>query len=337
MLEAGEARHDVDAELRGGAPRDVLHPLGPRACARPRDRRRIAVGRQDRRVARVDPCRNTHGRSGCAPIEPDAEAVALEDRAPAGRRSRGPRAPARRRCGRPQQAGSEPVEAPLARLCGDLLDTAGFGPTGRWKQRERAANIRVLLSGTYGADVRTTRSIASGVEDVLDHHDRRARRRRRGLRAGWGPCADRAWPIGSERRMATSRHPASSCWWASAMSPPITIAAGVEEVHRAPQGPSPRWRPGVRGRSGSPAGSPERTSATTSRLVPAATPASLRAPGERAAAGDGRRGSRRCRSGKTTSSWPGDADVADVARRRLGRRGGCGGRRTMRSRCRCPP
>src|SRR3954454_18983022 len=79
---------------------------------------------------------------------------------------------------------------------------------------------------------------------------------------------------GSERWKMTSRTPASSCWWASEMSPPITIAPGLKKLAELAR-TSPRWRPASR-TIWMASGSPARTSPTTSREVFASKPAWVR-------------------------------------------------------------
>ena len=79
---------------------------------------------------------------------------------------------------------------------------------------------------------------------------------------------------GSERLKIPSRTPARSSAWASAMSPPITMTAGLKKF-TVPARTSPSVRPASRTMRIASA-LPSRTSRTTSRLLDASAPVAAR-------------------------------------------------------------
>ena len=100
--------------------------------------------------------------------------------------------------------------------------------------RSSAGSVHDGLAGGAGGSAALDRAIDHlGREDVLDHHDRGADRAGAVAELRAARSADHRVASGSERWKMTSRTPASSCWWATAMSPPMTIDARVEEVDAA--------------------------------------------------------------------------------------------------------
>ena len=161
----------------------------------------------------------------------------------------------------------------------------------------------------------TSASTASTEQRPARARCRRNRRRRPAPRARCGRSARCRVASAVDRRYTTSRTPASSCSWASARSPPITITAGLKML-TALASTSPSRRPAWR-TAWSASRLPDRQSATTSRLPCTSRPLVRQLLGEGAAAGH-RLDAAPVAAAAERVAGVGDLDVAEVAGGALG-------------------